>query len=89
MKPFTEVSSFDDIASILSFPPNYEEPIIYNLAVRMAPEFGKTISAEVAAIAASGLEGLIQLNSGNQVEPIGLNGMLPISMAGRYDINAG
>lgn len=89
MKPFTETSSFDDIASILSFPPNYEEPIIYNLAVRIAPEFGKTISAEVAAIATSGLDGLIMLNSGNQVEPISLNGMLPISMAGGYDIEQG
>lgn len=90
MKPFTETSSFDDIFSTLSFPAVYEEPMIYNLAVRMAPEFGKTVPAEVAALASSGYDNLIVLNSGNQVEPVRLDNVLPAGTTRRgYDINQG
>jgi hypothetical protein len=88
MKPFTETSSFDGLFSTLAFPTNYEEPIIYNLAVRCAPEYGKTVSAEVAAMASSGYDSLITFNSGNQVESLVLN--LPISRSGTaYDIERG
>jgi hypothetical protein len=88
MKPFTETSSFDSLYSTLAFPLNYEEPLIYMLAVRVAPEYGKTVSAEVAAMASSGYDSLITFNSGNQVEPLVLN--LPISRSGTtYDIESG
>lgn len=88
LKPFTETSSFDSMFSSLAFPTDYEEPIIYNLAVRLAPEYGKSIPAEVAAIASSSYDNLVSFNSGNQVEPIYLS--LPITTGrGRYDINSG
>src|SRR3972149_6453264 len=35
LKPFTETSSFGTVADTLSFPPNYEEAIKYNLAIRI------------------------------------------------------
>jgi hypothetical protein len=87
MKPFTETSSFDSISSTLSFPPNYEEALVYNLGIRIAPEFGKTVSAEVAAIAKDSYEAITTLNSGNQVEPVSLS--LPVGGVGTYDINGG
>jgi hypothetical protein len=87
LKPFTETSSFDLITSTFNFPPNYEEPIIFNLAVRLAPQYGKTISAELAAIAANSYDTLINLNANNQLRAAKLN--LPISNNSTYDINLG
>jgi len=45
------LTSFASANTDVSFPPGYEEALIYNLAVRLAPEFGKTVTAEVATIA--------------------------------------
>jgi hypothetical protein len=87
MKPFTETSSFGALTDTISFPLNYEEPLVYGLAVRLAPEFGKAVSAEVAAIASSSYDSLITLNAANQVEPVRLS--LPVGMQTAYDINAG
>ena len=72
LKPFTEASSFSAITDIIAFPVNYEEAIIYNLAIRLAPEYGKTVSAEVALIASKSFSNLITLNAASQVEPVSI-----------------
>lgn len=90
LKPFTETSSIDDISATISFPPNYEEAIIYNYAVRIAPENGISVPNEVMMIADSSYRDLTGLNSSNQIEPIRLS--IPgcgNSTYGRYDINRG
>jgi len=88
LKPFTETSSFDALTSTVAFPPNYEEALVYNLAVRLASDFGKTISQETALVASNSYDTLVTLNSGNQVEPISLS--LPMGNAtGSYDIAKG
>lgn len=86
LKPFTETSSFTAITDTLQMPVIYEEPIIYNLAVRMAPEFGKAAPMEVVAIATDGYNRLINRNASNQVEPVRIT--LPSSVNGRYNINS-
>jgi len=87
LKPFTETSSFAAVTDTLAFPPNYEEPIIYNLALRIAPEYGVQMSAEAVRMANDGYDALIVLNASNQVEPITLS--LPIVEGrGGYDINS-
>jgi hypothetical protein len=88
LKAFTETSSFTDLTDTLSFPAQYEEALIYNLAIRLAPEFGKTITTEVAAIASSSYNRIITLNSANQVEPASI--VLPASApyGARYSINS-
>jgi hypothetical protein len=88
LKPFTETSSFDDLQSTLSFPKNYEELIIYNLAVRLAPEFGKSVSVEVAAIAQASYDRMIILNAANQVEPILIHIPACAPYGARYSINS-
>lgn len=87
MKPFTEASSFSALGDTLQFPANYEEPIIYNLAIRLASEFGKAVSADVAAIAASGLRELMGTNSGMLYEPVDIAGSLPVRGRSGYNIN--
>ena len=76
LKPFTETSSFATEDDTLQMPVNYEEAIIYNLAIRAAPEYGKSISREVAKIASDSYNRLITRNSSNQVEPVRLS--LPV-----------
>lgn len=88
IKPFTETSSFSATTDTLIMPLEYEEPIIYNLAVRIAPEIGRAVSAEVAAIATSSLENIVSLNASNQVSSIDIT--IPAgTSSGRYDINEG
>lgn len=88
IKPFTEASSYSAVTDTISLPLNYEEPVIYNLAVRIAPEIGKAVSAEVAAIASTSYDGLISLNARNKVEPVFLDFPAGVGQ-GSYDINEG
>ena len=88
VKPFTETSSFSAISDTFNFPGNYEELVIYNLAIRLASEFGKAIPIEVAAIAANSYNKLIMLNSANQVEAVNLIVPASSSYGARYSINS-
>jgi len=77
LKPFTEISSFATLADTIAFPPNYEEALIYNLAIRIAPEYGVSLSAETVGIAKSSYNDLVSLNSSNQVEAVNLSQLMP------------
>ncbi len=39
----------------VNFPPGYEQALAYNLAIILAPEFGRSVTPEVAAIASTSL----------------------------------
>lgn len=86
-KPFTETASFDVVGSTIAFPAYYEEAIVFNLAIRLAPEYGKTASAEVSAVAKSSFRDVTTINAANQVEPI--FALVPAggSYGARYSIN--
>jgi hypothetical protein len=87
LKPFTELSNFNLISDTFSFPPDYEEAVIYNLCVRLAPEFGKSVPQETIAIAKSTYDALVNLNANNQVESVRLR--LPVNNYSTYNINNG
>ncbi len=88
LKPFTEASSFTALSDTLQFPPNYEEALIYNLALRMSSEFGKVITAEVAGIAMDSYKEIIHVNSENQYESIELGIPVGSGIGKRYSINS-
>lgn len=69
VKPFTESSSFSSVLETLALPLYYEEALIYSLAVRLAPEYGKSVSAEVISMTNNAYSRLITLNAAKQVEP--------------------
>jgi len=71
-KPFVETGSFGLTTDTLVFPEYYEEPIVYNLAIRLAPEYGKSVPAEVAAVAKTSYDNLIIANSVRRVEPVSI-----------------
>jgi len=87
-KPFTETSSFALTTDTISFPSYYEEPIIYNLAVRLAPEYGRSVSSEVGAIAKSSLDALINANVSGRVEQIYIHVPASAPYGARYSINS-
>jgi hypothetical protein len=53
------LEDFDAAANEPDFPQEWLECLAYNLAARLAPKFGTTVSPEVAAIAISSLEDLM------------------------------
>jgi hypothetical protein len=69
------LDAFSALTDTVAFPLGYERAIVYNLAIDLAPAFGKSISAEVAAIAKSSKAGIVSLNA--------LNGnlQLPVELA--------
>jgi len=79
-KPFTETGSFGLTTDTLTFPVYYEEAIIFNLAIRLAPEYGRAVFSEVALIAKTSYSTLVTINAANQVEPI----FVPIPANGCY-----
>lgn len=44
-----QLAQFAGTADTVSFPPGYQDAIAYNLAVKLAPEWGKPLRADVAA----------------------------------------
>lgn len=80
------LQDLDDVTTTITLPDEYEEAIIYNLAVRLAPEHEVPILPEVGAIAMASLSAIIVLNAANQVEKVPLDP--GITGAGRrYNIN--
>lgn len=47
----TPLTSFADLTSEYSFPPGYREALRYQLALRLATEFGRPVSPELATLA--------------------------------------
>jgi hypothetical protein len=87
-KPFVETGSFGLTTDTLAFPSYYEEPMIYNLAIRLAPEYGKSVSAEVAAVAKSSYLDLTTLNAANQIEMLYIITPASSPYGARYSINS-
>ena len=59
-----------NLAASVSFPPEYDEAIKYNLAVRLAPEYGKSVTTELVALALSGLKTIENKNFAAQMGSI-------------------
>ena len=72
-------------ASIL-LPDEYQEAIVYGLAVRLAPEYGKAVSKDIAALALGSLNDLETRNFTEQI-----NTVRPeiLRVTQRYDIDGG
>ncbi len=60
MQPFTEFTTLTDQ---FTFPPAYQEAMIFNAAIRVAPKFGKQITKEIAAIALESYTTIANMNS--------------------------
>jgi hypothetical protein len=59
---YRKISSLSSLTTELSFPDGYERAIVYNLAIELAPEYGKTVSMEIAKIASESLANIKRVN---------------------------
>lgn len=62
LKPFSKIENAT-VDNELNYPPGYEEAIVYNLAIRLAPAFGKPLLPEVKEIAYNSLNSIKKLNA--------------------------
>ena len=85
LKPLT---TFTSLTTTIEMPGEYEEAIKYSLAVRLAPEFGKSVSAELALLLENAMAPILAQNAAAQVEPIYAEPAVAQG-GGRYDINQG
>ncbi len=59
-KPFTK---FQNLTDNVNFPPGYERALKYNLAVELAPEYGKPLPPEIVAVAQESLKDIQSVNA--------------------------
>ncbi|MHA1481886.1 MAG: hypothetical protein ACTSQA_00425 [Candidatus Heimdallarchaeaceae archaeon] len=88
MKPFVETASFTLATDTLSFPLYYEEPMIYNLAIRLAPEYGREVASEVAVVAKSSYMNMVTVNAANKIEGVYIRIPAVSPFGTGYDINS-
>lgn len=82
------LSTITTINTEVSLPPEYEEALIYNLAVRLAPEHDASLPKEVVAIAVDSLRTIKRFNA-QHAEEVEFRD-LPISLRNRnFDIESG
>ena len=61
------LTNFDSLDDPIDFPPGYERALIYNFAMELAPEFGKTLGEDVIATATNSKMILAAVNSDPQM----------------------
>src|SRR4030095_3606937 len=64
---YATVPPFADLSSVIVLPEGYEAGLRWNLAVNLAPEYGRPIDQVVLANAQNFKASLVQLNTGNQM----------------------
>lgn len=83
LKPLTDPTA---ITSTVTFPPEYNEAIKWNLAVRLAPDYGKQTSDVIVALALSTLRAIENKNFNDRITQAQPE---VIKIASRYNIEAG
>lgn len=83
LKPLSDPAA---LATSITFPPEYDDAIKWNLAVRMAPEYGKEATPTISALAAATLHALETLNFSMKIPEARAD---IISIPETYNIDAG
>jgi hypothetical protein len=82
-RALTSIASLD---TSVSLPPGYEDAIVYNLAVRLAPHYGRPLDAMIVKLADDGIACIKRANH----RPMYLTVDSALrSRGGRYNINTG
>jgi len=75
------------ITSDVEFPPEYDEAIKFNLAIRLAPEYGKLLDTLTIFLARDSLSTIQSRNFASQITTVRLG--IPDRVSGRYNIDEG
>ena len=60
---FKPLTAFSALSATIDLPPGYERALRTNLAIELAPEYGRPVTQELAAMAADAKNAITQLNS--------------------------
>lgn len=85
LKPLLEPTNVS--TDTMQFPPEYDEAIKWNLAIRLAPEFGRQLPPEIVALAREAFDVIMMKNFASQINESRLD-ILKVSY-GRYNIDWG
>ena len=80
------LTTYTALTTTISHPEGYERALRWNLAIELAPEYGKEPSAAVIRNAAESKREIEALNAAHNVQPVKLD---MISASTRFNINAG
>jgi hypothetical protein len=83
LKPLTDM---DELTDSISFPEGYEEAIQYNLAVRLAPSYGKGADPVLIGLAKMALNDITAINAALNIEVVKPE---IFKLARRYSIDEG
>jgi hypothetical protein len=78
----TALTAFADLTTAYTFPPGYEEAMRYQLALRLAPEFGAQVTPDVRMLASDTFANIKRVNITDDV--LGIDAALT-AQGGRYD----
>lgn len=73
------------ITSNILLPDEYQEAIVYGLAIRFCPEYGKEPSPTIIGLAQGGLNDLETRNFAERIQPVAVD---VIKLSKKYDINS-
>jgi hypothetical protein len=65
-----QLTGFAALTDTFDLPPGYQQAIEYNLAILLAPEYGRQVDAAIASVAGSSRTAIAQLNVGNGLPPV-------------------
>jgi hypothetical protein len=74
IEALVSLTSFATLTTAYTLPDEYLEAIVYNLAVRLAPDYGRPTPAEVAAIAKASFDNICRLNAPQLVRSVDMPG---------------
>jgi hypothetical protein len=83
-KPLTAIANLSDE---LALPPGYERALVYNLAIELAPEYGKPVSDRIEGIANEAKSVIMRMNE--RTEYLKIDGVPAGASSGSYDIFSG
>lgn len=81
-----KLSAITDMNSEIVLPPGYDDAIVYNLALRLAPEYGKQVSEYVMMVA---IESKALIKRVNHETAIAIPDSIPSGGGGAYNILTG
>lgn len=63
LNQWKQISTFTDLVTTITLPPGYEMALRYCLAVELAPEFGKVVTADIASGAQQHKSAIMRINN--------------------------
>lgn len=60
---YKQLTEFASLAEVIDLPPGYERALRYALAIDLAPEYGRTVTPEIAGSAQEAKNAIAQLNA--------------------------